>query len=280
MRPLTQLWPSAAHARPTTDTCRASGSRIAMPAGISLVATSAIVLTGCSAGADRAPTESTITVLAAASLTESFTRIAADFERSHPGVRVTVTFAASSSLATQVAEGAPADVFAAASSATMATAVRSGATVNPSTFATNSMTIAVPPANPGRVTGLPTLADPAVKVAVCSPRVPCGDAASAVFRKAGITVTPVTREPDVKAVATKVRLGEVDAGIVYVTDIRAAGTSIDSIPIPSTENVSTDYPIAVLRRSSNPTTAQEFTDFVLGPAGQRVLAEAGFGPPE
>lgn len=250
--------------------------------GVASIAVCALLVAGC--GADTgatatSPTPETLTVLAAASLTESFSTLAADYERSHPDVRIALSFGASSTLAAQAAEGAPADVFASASSATMATAVNAGAATNPRPFARNSMTIVVPPSNPGRVTDLSSLADPSVTVAVCAPRVPCGAAADAVFRKAGVTVTPVTREPDVKAVATKVRLGEVDAGIVYVTDARASGSAVQAIPIPPANNTTTDYPIAVLRQSQHPTQAQEFTDFVLGPTGQRVLAEYGFAGP-
>ena len=220
-----------------------------------------------------------ITVLAAASLTEPFTTLGKQFEAAHPGVQVTFGFAASSALAAQVTAGAPADVFASASQPTMDAVVRAGAAAEPQVFATNSMEIAVPPANPGAVTGVASLADPRVKVALCQPQVPCGSTAQKVFAKAGVSVTPVTLEPDVKSVLSKVQLGEVDAGVVYVTDVRAAGDKVTGVEIPAADNASTSYPVAALTHSANPRTAAAFVEYVLSPEGAKVLTAAGFGPP-
>jgi molybdate transport system substrate-binding protein len=220
-----------------------------------------------------------LTVLAAASLTESFTTLGKQFEAAHPGVEVTFGFAASSALATQIASGAPADVFASASPATMDAVVAAGAAEHPAVFAENVMEIAVPPTNPGEVTGVESLASSAVKTALCQPQVPCGATAQEVFTDAGVVVKPVTLEPDVKSVLSKVLLGEVDAGVVYLTDVLAAGDKVVGVEIPADVNASTSYPIAALTRSTNAATAAAFVDYVLSPAGARVLAAAGFQQP-
>jgi molybdate transport system substrate-binding protein len=234
---------------------------------------------GASPASAAAAVSGDITVLAAASLTEPFTTLGKQFEAAHPGVEVTFGFAASSALAAQVTAGAPADVFASASQPTMDAVVQAGAAAEPQVFATNSMQIAVPPANPGAVTGLASLADPRVKVALCQPQVPCGSTARKVFAKAGVGVTPVTLEPDVRSVLSKVRLGEVDAGVVYVTDVLAAGDKVTGVEIPAAVNASTSYPVAALTRSANPRTAAAFVEYVLSPEGAKVLAAAGFRKP-
>ena len=220
-----------------------------------------------------------ITVLAAASLTESFTALGKQFEAAHPGVEVTFGFAASSALATQITSGAPADVFASASATPMDAVVAAGAAADPRTFAKNAMEIAVPPDNPGQVTGVGSLASADVKTALCQPQVPCGTAAQSVFTNAKVTVTPVTLEPDVRSVLSKVQLGEVDAGVVYVTDVLAAGGKVRGVPIPDDVNASTSYPIAALTTSANAATAAAFVEYVLSPAGTSVLAAAGFEKP-
>lgn len=220
-----------------------------------------------------------ITVLAAASLTESFTTLGTQFEAAHRGVKVTFSFGSSSALATQITSGAPADVFASASATTMDAVVAAGAASGPRDFATNVMEIAVPPANPGTVTGVGDLASADVKTALCQPQVPCGSTAQKVFTNAKVTVTPVTLEPDVKAVLSKVQLGEVDAGVVYVTDVLAAGDKVKGIEIPADVNASTSYPIAALSKSANAATAAAFVDYVLSPAGSSVLTAAGFQQP-
>jgi len=226
-----------------------------------------------------APVTGPIVVLAAASLTESFTTLGEQFEQQHPGTTVSFSFAGSSALAAQIEDGSPADVFASASSANMDQVVASGDATSPITFATNSMQIATSPDNPGRVDSLDDLADPSVKTAVCQPQVPCGVAAEKAFANAGITVSPVTLEPDVKAVLSKVRLDEVDAGMVYVTDVLAAGHEVAGVAIPADVNASTAYPIARLHGSTNPATAQAFVEYVLSPAGESVLTAAGFAQP-
>ena len=220
-----------------------------------------------------------ITVLAAASLTESFTTLGKQFEEANPGVKVTFSFAASSALATQITDGAPADVFASASTTTMDDVVAAGDATDPAVFATNSMEIAVPPANPAKVTSLDDLTNAAIKTALCQPQVPCGATAAKVFTNAAITVTPVTLEPDVKSVLSKVQLGEVDAGVVYVTDVIAAGDKVKGVEIPADVNASTDYPIAPLAHSAHADVAAAFVDYVLSPDGASVLSAAGFAQP-
>ena len=263
-------------------------------ATLTLVAAALTVaaLTGCQATSNAgsatpsgsapsaSPTAPTgaVTVLAAASLKEAFTTIGAGFEAANPGTKVTFSFAGSSALATQITSGSPADVFASASAKTMSTVVDAGAASSPVTFAKNVMEIATPPGNPGKVTGVASLASPSVKVALCQPQVPCGATAQQVFTNAKVTVNPVTLEPDVKSVLSKVTLGEVDAGVVYVTDVKAAGATVTGVEIPADVNASTSYPIAALTKAANPTTAAAFVGYVLSPAGQAVLTAAGFEP--
>lgn len=232
---------------------------------------------GAASGSTRI--DGPITVFAASSLKESFTVIGEQFSAAHPGVTVSFNFGASSTLATQITEKAPADVFAAASATTMGTVTAAGAAGVAGVFATNSLVIATPTNPVTSVTSLADLTAPGVKVAVCQPAVPCGAATARLFATNKLTVTPVSQEVDVKAVVSKVVLGEVDAGIVYLTDVLAAGDTVVGVPIPADDNVTTAYPIAALTGSANATTAQAFVDYVLSAAGQQVLRTAGFTPP-
>jgi molybdate transport system substrate-binding protein len=218
-------------------------------------------------------------VLAASSLKEAFTTIGQQFEAANPGVKVTFSFAASSALAQQINSGAPADVFASASTSTMQQVVDAGGASSPTNFVKNVMEIATPPSNPAAIATVNDLAKAGVKVALCQPQVPCGSTAQKVFTNAGVTVKPVTLEPDVKSVLSKVTLGEVDAGVVYVTDVKAAGDQVKGVEIPDDVNASTTYPIAALTRSANTSTAQAFVDYVLSSDGQLVLKNAGFESP-
>jgi molybdate transport system substrate-binding protein len=220
-----------------------------------------------------------ITVFAAASLTESFAKLGQQFEAAHPGTKVTFSFGASSTLATQIAQGAPADVFASASQKNMDQVVTAKAASTSTAFASNVAEIAVPPGNPAHIAAVADLAKPGVKVALCGPAVPIGALAQQVFSKAGVTVKPATIEADVKATLTKVELGEVDAGIVYVTDVRAAGTKVKGIEIPAAVNGATRYPIATLSGSKNTALARAFVDYVLSAAGASVLTAGGFRKP-
>jgi molybdate transport system substrate-binding protein len=227
----------------------------------------------------KAATTGTITVFAAASLMGSFTQLGQQFDAAHPGDTVKFSFGPSSGLATQITSGAPADVFASASPKTMTTVVTAGDAASPQDFAKNTAEIAVPPSNPGKVTSVADLAKSSVKVALCQPQVPCGVIAAEVFKNAKITVKPVTLQPDVKSVLTQVELGNVDAGVVYVTDVMAAGTKVKAVPIPATDNASTLYPIAAISKSTHLSIAQAFIAYVLSSAGQQVLTTAGFQKP-
>ncbi len=242
--------------------------------------TSAARATSASPGVPSAPAVSgTVNVFAAASLKEAFTALGTSFEAAHPGTKVVFNFGPSSGLATQIASGAPADVFASASTKSMDQVVKAGAAAAPRDFAKNTMEIAVPPKNPAGIAGVSDLAKPGVKVALCQAAVPCGSTAATVFGKARIMVTPVTQEVDVKAVLSKVSLGEVDAGVVYVTDVLAAGEKVKGVVIPADVNASTTYPIATLPKSTNAVAAQAFTDYVLSTDGGAALAAAGFVKP-
>jgi molybdate transport system substrate-binding protein len=221
----------------------------------------------------------TVTVLAAASLTEAFTTLGERFERVHPRTGVRFSFAASSELAAQVTQGAPADVFASASADTMAQVVDAGLAQRPAVFVRNRLAIAVPPDNPAGVTGLADLARGELTVALCAPEVPCGAAAERAFAAAGLSPAPDSLEQDVKAALTKVELGEVDAALVYRTDVRAAGDRVTGIDFPEAGAAVNDYLVAVLREAPNPAAARAFVRLVRSPAGARVLTAAGFERP-
>ena len=248
-------------------------------------ALAAVAAAGCSSSGSASsssspsPSGGTITVFAAASLTESFTQLGKQFEAAHPGDTVKFSFGPSSGLAEQITSGAPADVFASAAPANMDQVVSAGDASNPQDFAKNTAEVATPPTNPGNVTSLNDLAKKSVKVALCQPQVPCGVVAAQVFKNAGITVKPVTLQPDVKSVLTQVETGNVDAGMVYVTDVQAAGSKVKGVTIPASDNASTLYPIATINSSKHKSEAQAFMNYVLSPAGQQVLAAAGFEKP-
>ena len=253
-----------------------------------LAAALAILLSACSSATQPAAPGSstdgsegngTVTVLAAASLTEVFTEIGEDFEANHAGSTVTFSFGSSATLATQIVQGAPADVFAAASSATMETATAAGAAETPTNFVSNTLRIAVPEGNPHKITGLEDFADERKRIALCAPQVPCGAAATKVFTVAKIVPKPDTLEQDVKAAVQKVASDEVDAALVYKTDVLAAGDQVDGIEFPEAQEATNTYPIATLTNSKNPALAKAFVDYLLSSDGQAVLAEAGFAKP-
>ena len=251
-----------------------------------VVAAAALVLAGCSAPSPNpAPPSSadgpsgTVTVFAAASLSDSFALIARAFEAENRDVSVVFNFGGSSGLATQIVEGAPIDVFAAASESAMVPVEDAGLIEGATPFVSNTLAIAVPAGNPGAVSGLADFGNPELSIAVCAAEVPCGTAATAVFEAAGISPAVDTYEQDVKAVLTKVELGEVDAGLVYRTDVISAGASVEGIEFPEAADATTTYPIGVLREAPHRAAATAFVDFVLSPAGQKILSDAGFGQP-
>ncbi|MFG2107595.1 molybdate ABC transporter substrate-binding protein [Micromonospora chersina] len=252
-----------------------------MRAAVAGVAALSLALTGCGGADDESGAEQdgTVTVFAAASLTETFTKLGRDFESAHPGTRVVLNFAGSSALATQITQGAPADVFAAASPATMKTVTDAGdAAGPPAVLVRNQLVIAVPEGNPDRVGGLADLARPGVKVALCAEQVPCGAAAKSALDAAGVRLTPATLEQDVKGALSKVKLGEVDAALVYRTDVRAAA-GLAAVEFPESARAVNDYPIVVLKHAGNPEGARAFVDRVRSDAGLAVLTAAGFQAP-
>jgi len=255
----------------TVAGCSSSSSPSSAPSASSPASSPAATSSAAATG--------TITVFAASSLKETFTTLGKQFEAAHPGDTVKFSFGASSTLATQITDGAPADVFASAAPKNMDTVVSAGDASNPQDFAKNTAEVAVPPSNPANVTSVNDLAKSSVKVALCQPKVPCGVVAAGVFKNAGITVKPVTLQPDVKSVLTQVELGNVDAGVVYVTDVMAAGSKVRGVTIPANLNASTLYPIAAISNSKNLSIAQAFVAYVLSPAGQTVLSAAGFEKP-
>ena len=222
----------------------------------------------------------TVVVFAATSLTDVFNAIAAQFQKADPGVTVKFNYGGSSSLATQITQGAPADVFASASPTNMTTVTdKSLASTTPKIFTRNQGEIMVEAGNPEHVKSLADLANPALKVVTCATQVPCGALASTVFKNAGVTVMPVSQEQNVGGVVTKVTLGEADAGIVYVTDVKANGTKTTGVVIPADQNTITDYPIAEIKGAPNATAAAAFIAYVLGPEAQQELKSFGFLPP-
>ncbi|WP_160663438.1 molybdate ABC transporter substrate-binding protein [Pseudarthrobacter sp. ATCC 49987] len=237
-------------------------------------------LAGCAAPAGNGGAGKTLTVFAAASLKAPFTALAEQFETRNPGTTVTLSFAGSSDLATQISQGAPVDVFASADTRNMAK-LSDAALVEGSSrdFATNVLTIAVPRANPASIGSFADLAGPGVKVVMCAAQVPCGAAATTVEKETGITLTPVSEESSVTDVLGKVISGEADAGLVYVTDVRTAGGKVKEVPFAEAAKAVNTYPIAAVRTARNKDLAAAFIATVTGPEGQKLLSAAGFGTP-
>jgi molybdate transport system substrate-binding protein len=252
---------------------------------VAMAALAAVAVAGCgssgsgSSGSGSSSSTGTITVFAAASLMGTFTQLGKQFDSAHKGDTVKFSFGPSSGLATEINSGAPADVFASAAPANMQQVVSAGNASHPQDFAKNKAEVAVPPNNPGKVTSVKDLAKSSVKVALCQPQVPCGVVAAQVFKNVGIKVKPVTQQPDVKSVLTQVETGNVDAGMVYVTDVMAAGSKVTGVTIPASDNATTLYPIATISSSNYKSIAQAFVSYVLSPTGQHVLAAAGFEKP-
>ena len=237
----------------------------------------ALLLAACGGGDRSAGGGTEVRVFAAASLEAAFTRLQDDFTRSHPGVRVSLSFAGSQALATQIRQGAPADVFASADQSNMGK-VRD-LVDSPQVFAGNLLQIVVGKGNPKGVKGLADLGRSDLKVVLAAPEVPAGRYAEQALGAQHVRVRPVSLEDGVKAVVTKVSLGEADAGIAYVTDVTAGGDRVDGVEIPRRQNVPAAYPIATVRSSRHALQARAFVDLVRSPEGQRVLRSFGFAPP-
>ena len=247
------------------------------------LAVAAALCTSCGNSAPASSSASaltgTITVFAASSLTAAYTAIGKEFEQAHPGSMVKLSFAGSSTLVAQILQGAIGDVFASADQPNMQKAVDAGLTAgSPSIFAHNRLELVVATGNPKHIAGLSDLARSGLVVVLCAPAVPCGRYALQALQKAGVTVQPASQETDVKAVVSKVALGEADAGIVYVTDVKAAGAGVQGLEIPLSLNVVADYPVVILKDSQNAPLARAFVSYLLG-AGQPTLARYGFTGP-
>lgn len=231
------------------------------------------------AGACDSAPEGRLLVSAAASLTDAFSAIEVAYEAAHPGTDVVLNLAGSSALRAQILEGAPVDVFASADPANMERLVEADEVAGEArVFARNRLQIAVPAANPGDVTGLEDFAREELVLGLCAEGVPCGDFARAALARAGVRPSIDTAEPDVRALLTKVALGELDAAVTYVTDVSAARPEVRGLDLPPDANVVADYPIAVLARASDSAAAGAFVDFVLSDDGQAILERHGFLP--
>ncbi|MFF1652661.1 molybdate ABC transporter substrate-binding protein [Streptomyces sp. NPDC058255] len=252
-----------------------------------------LALSACSSGSDSSskPDSSasakdtsklsgTVTVFAAASLKESFTTLGKEFEKAHPGAKVTFSFGGSDTLAASITGGAPADVFAAASPKTMAIVTdKKDAVGTPSTFVRNQLEIATLPGNPDKVASLKDLTKSGLKVVLCDKTVPCGAAAQKALDAGSLKLTPVSYEQDVKSALTKVELKEADAAVVYKTDVKAAGDKVEGVEFPESAKAINDYPIALLKDAPNAAAAKAFIELVQSAEGQKVLTAAGFLQP-
>ena len=258
-------------------------------AGVALIAILAMVTAACGGdegGAGAAPEETshqshsgTLSVLAAASLTQAFTELTRLFEAKHQGLKVTTSFGASGTVVQQVLQGAPADVLVTADEESMARATAAGAASEPRIMARNRLAIIVTKGNPQRIAGLADLAKPDVDLVLCAVQVPCGKFAAQALQNASVNAQPKSLEENVKGVVTKVAAGEADAGIVYVTDVKAAGDKVMGVDIPDAHNVIAAYPVATVKQPRNPEAARAWVDLVLSDEGRLVLAKHGFMTP-
>ncbi|MFC8093193.1 molybdate ABC transporter substrate-binding protein [Streptomyces sp. NPDC057301] len=253
-----------------------------------------LALSACSSSGDASSTTSDssgsasssgklsgeVTVFAAASLKESFTTLGKEFEKQHPGTKVTFSFGGSDSLAASITGGAPADVFASASPKTMKIVTAAGdASGTPSTFVRNELEIATLPGNPDKITSLKDLTKSGLKVVLCDKEVPCGAAAQKALEASDLKLTPVSYEQDVKAALTKVELKEADAAVVYKTDVHAAGDKVEGVEFPESDDAINDYPVTLLKDAQNAEAAKAFITLVQSAEGQQVLTAAGFLKP-
>jgi len=267
-------------------------TRLRVPAAAAALALAGAALAGCSsssttssgasssASASSVALSGTITVFAAASLKKSFTALATTFEKDHPGTTVKFSFAGSDTLAAQIDQGAPADVFASANQSTMETVEKAGNTTGtPTVFVKNTLEIAVQPGNPKGIETLADLTKSGIKVAECAATVPCGSAAVKALAAAKVKLTPVTYETEVTGALTKVELGEVDAALVYHSDIVGADGKVEGVVFSTASDAVNSYPIDVLKGSTNTSLAQAFVSYILSPSSEQFLLKAGFQAP-
>ncbi|GAA4403009.1 molybdate ABC transporter substrate-binding protein [Tsukamurella soli] len=261
-------------------------------ATVGVTAATVLALTSCNSGSNQSAPASgsaavsqaagsgTLVVFAAASLQQTFDKLGAQFHAEHPAITVKFSYGGSSGLVTQLGQGAPADVFASADTANMDKATSqhlvSGTPVD---FARNTLTIVTAPGNPKGIKTFRDLDRQGVSVVVCAQPVPCGSATEKVEKTTGVTLHPVSEEDDVTSVLTKVRTGQADAGLVYTTDAKGAGSAVTAVNFPEAGKAVNTYPIATLAGAKNPTAAKEFVAFITGTEGQAALAAAGFAKP-
>ncbi|MGB3955191.1 MAG: molybdate ABC transporter substrate-binding protein [Brooklawnia sp.] len=230
-----------------------------------------------SGSADGTVLSGTVNVYAAASLTATFTELGEALMADNPDLDVQLVLAGSSDLVSQLSGGAPGDVLASADQRNMTRADDADLLAGePTSFATNHLTIAVAPGNPHQISSLVDLTDPLLNVVTCAPQVPCGGATRQVAELAGVELVPVSEENSVTSVLAKVTAGEADAGLVYRTDARSAGEDVTAVDFPEADQVTNVYPIALLADARNPQAGKEFIDLVLSEQGQEVLRRAGF----
>ena len=245
----------------------------------------AVVLVGCTCGGagpatSSVPLAGSITVFAGSSLTDAFKKAGDQVKLTTPGTDFLFNFGSSSTLATQIINGAPADLFASADDTNMQKVVDAKLNESaPAVFLSNRLQIAVAAGNPKQITGLADLAKPGLIVVLAAPTVPAGKYALEALQKAGVALRPASQEVDVRAVLNKVTLGEADAGIVYVTDVKSAGAKVTGVDIPEQHQIIARYPIAVVKETKNPRLAKAYVDYLLSDDGQKLLAEFGFSKP-
>lgn len=243
----------------------------------------AVILAGCTGTSERTADDGPsgeLTIFAAASLSGAFDELSAQFEAQHPSIDVLpIVYDGSSVLATQLIEGAAADVFASADGRNMMKVIDGALTDEAEAFATNTMQIAVAPGNPDGIASLASLGGDDLLVVMCAAEVPCGASAHTLLDAAHAHVTPASEEQNVTAVLAKVKSGEADAGLVYRTDIAAAGEAVEAVDIAGAEQATNVYPLSALTDAANPDAARAFVAFVLSDAGQEVLRDFGFGAP-
>ncbi|GAA4662537.1 molybdate ABC transporter substrate-binding protein [Gordonia humi] len=246
-----------------------------------LLALLALILAACGSNDDKADgsSDAKITIFAAASLQGSFDDLSAAFTKAHPEYTVApIVYDGSQALAKQIVEGADVDVIAFANESSLDPVTEAGLSDKGSIFATNTMEIAVAPGNPKHITTLADLAKPDVTTVLCAPEVPCGSASQKLLKAANIDVKAVSEETNVTSVVTRIANGEADAGLVYATDVAAAGDKLEGVTLPNADDAINRYPIVVPKNAPSPEAAKAFADFVLSAEGQKILKQYGFGP--
>ncbi|OBK10345.1 molybdate ABC transporter substrate-binding protein [Mycobacterium asiaticum] len=237
-------------------------------------------LTGCNSGQPQGHGSASVVVFAAASLKQVFTQIGERFKADNPGARVQFNFAGSSELATQLTQGATADVFASADTAQMDRVAKAGLlAAEPTIFAANTLAIVTAPGNPKHVESFADLSTPGLSVVICQRPVPCGSATARIEEATGTQLHPVSEEPSVSDALNKVTTGQADAALVYVTDASGAGSKVTTVQFPEAASAVNTYPVAVLKNAPQSALAQKFAAAITAPTGQQILAQAGFARP-